>query len=258
MKVVILAGGYGTRISEESHLKPKPMLEIGGKPILWHIMKEYSHYGFNEFIICCGYKQHVIKEWFANYYLHNSDITFDFTRENKMQVHNNEAEPWKVTLVDTGLDTMTGGRIKRIRPYVNDETFMLTYGDGVSDVNIRDLLEFHKSHGKMATLTAAKEEQRFGVLGITDNNTISTFREKNKNDGARINAGYMVLEPEIFNFIAGDKTVFEREPLETVAKQGELKAFLFDGYWQCMDTKREMDKLNELWDEDKAPWKSWE
>lgn len=258
MKVVILAGGYGTRISEESHLKPKPMLEIGGKPILWHIMKEYSHYGFNEFIICCGYKQHIIKEWFANYYLHNSDITFDFTRENRMEIHNNVAEPWKVTLVDTGVDTMTGGRIKRVQDYVGNETFMMTYGDGVSDVNIRELLEFHRSHGKIATLTAAKEEQRFGVLGITEDNTIATFREKNKNDGARINAGYMVLEPEIFQYIAGDTTVFEREPLETVAKAGELKAFLFDGYWQCMDTKREMDKLNELWDEEKAPWKSWE
>lgn len=258
MKVVILAGGFGTRISEESHLKPKPMLEIGGKPILWHIMKEYSYYGYNEFIICCGYKQHVIKEWFADYYLYNSDVTFDFTDDNRMTVHNNVAEPWKVTLVDTGLNTMTGGRIKRIQKYVGDEPFMLTYGDGVSDVNIADLVAFHKKQGKMATLTAACVEQRFGVLDIAGDKTITSFREKSSDDQARINAGYMVLEPEIFDYIKGDTTVFEKEPLERVAKEGQLAAYSFDGYWQCMDTKREMDKLNELWDKGIAPWKKWE
>ena len=258
MKVAILAGGFGTRISEESYLKPKPMLEIGGKPIIWHIMKEYSHYGFNEFIICCGYKQHMIKEWFADYYLYNSDITFDFGNDNQMTVHNNVAEPWKVTLVDTGLNTMTGGRVKRIQKYIRNETFMLTYGDGVSDIDISDLLKFHMGHGKIATLTAANVGQRFGVLDITHDATIKAFREKSLNDGSKINAGYMVLEPKIFDFIKDDNTVFEKEPLETVANMGELKAYMFDGYWQCMDTKREMDMLNELWDSGKAPWKSWE
>ena len=252
MKVVILAGGYGTRISEESYLKPKPMIEIGGKPILWHIMKEYSHYGFNEFIICCGYKQHVIKEWFADYYLHNSDVTFDFTA-----VHNNVTEPWKVTLVDTGLDTMTGGRVKRIEKYVGDETFMLTYGDGVSDVDIADLLAYHREHGKIATLTAVRLEQRFGVLDINDDSRITSFREKSVIDGSRINAGYMVLEPEIFKHIDGDSTVFEKEPLERVAEQGGLMAYKHDGFWQCMDTKREKEKLEALWDSGKAPWKVW-
>lgn len=258
MKVVILAGGYGTRISEESYLKPKPMIEIGGKPILWHIMKEYSHYGFNEFIICCGYKQHMIKEWFADYYLHNSDVTFDFAENNKMTVHNNVTEPWKVTLVDTGLDTMTGGRVKRIEKYVGNETFMLTYGDGVSDVNIAQLVEYHRKHGKLATLTAVSLEQRFGVLDIDDGGQITSFREKSVIDGNRINAGYMVLEPEIFQYIKGDTTVFEKEPLEKLAEQGELMAYQHDGYWQCMDTKREMEKLEVLWDSGKAPWKVWE
>lgn len=257
MKVVILAGGYGTRISEESYLKPKPMIEIGGKPILWHIMKEYSHYGFNEFIICCGYKQHVIKEWFADYYLHNSDVTFDFTADNKMTVHNNVTEPWKVTLVDTGLDTMTGGRVKRIEKYVGDETFMLTYGDGVSDVNIAELLAYHREHGKVATLTAVRLEQRFGVLDINDDSRITSFREKSVIDGSRINAGYMVLEPEIFKYIDGDATVFEKEPLERVAEQGGLMAYKHDGFWQCMDTKREKEKLEALWESGKAPWKVW-
>lgn len=257
MKVVILAGGFGTRISEESHLKPKPMLEIGEKPILWHIMKEYSHFGYNDFIICCGYKQHIIKEWFANYYLYNCDVTFDFSNDNKLTIHNNVVEPWKVTLVDTGLNTMTGGRVKRIQKYVGNETFMLTYGDGVSDVNIKNLVEFHQSHGKIATLTAAAVDQRFGVLDIRGGGTVRAFREKSADDGSRVNAGYMVLEPAIFNFIQGDRTVFEREPLEKCANMGELKAYMFDGYWQCMDTKREMDKLNELWDSGKAPWKSW-
>lgn len=257
MKVVLLAGGFGTRISEESHLKPKPMLEIGGKPILWHIMKEYSEHGFNEFIICAGYKQHVIKEWFADYFLHNSDITFDFGKNGEMTVHKNFSEPWKVTIVDTGLNTMTGGRIKRVQKYIGNEPFLMTYGDGVSDIDITKLVEFHKSHGKIATLTACNVDQRFGVLSITGDQEITSFREKKNTDGARINAGYMVLNPEIFDYIAGDSTVFEKEPLETVARTGELKAFLFDGYWQCMDTKREMDQLNALWDSGKAPWKTW-
>lgn len=257
MKVVILAGGFGTRISEESYLKPKPMLEIGGKPILWHIMKEYSHYGFNDFVICCGYKQHIVKEWFADYYLYNSDVTFDFSNENKMTIHNNVAEPWRVTLVDTGLNTMTGGRVKRIQKYIGNETFMLTYGDGVSDIHIDELVAYHKKQGKIATLTAANVGQRFGVLDIATDKTITAFREKSMDDGARINAGYMVLEPEIFDYIDGDSMVFEKEPLERVAAKGELAAYIFDGYWQCMDTKREMDQLNELWDTGKAPWKSW-
>ena len=258
MKVVLLAGGLGTRISEESYLKPKPMLEIGGKPILWHIMKEYSHYGFYEFIICCGYKQHIIKEWFANYYLYNSDITFDFSKNNEMIVHNNVSEPWQVTLVDTSLNTMTGGRIKRIQKYIGNETFMMTYGDGVCDINVRDLLRFHKSHGKIVTLTAAAVGQRFGVLDIVEDNRVVAFREKNMDDGARVNAGYMVLEPEIFDFIEGDHIIFERDPLQRAADMDELRAYMFDGYWQCMDTKREMDKLNYLWEMGEAPWKSWE
>lgn len=258
MKVVILAGGFGTRISEESHLRPKPMIEIGEKPILWHIMKEYSYYGFNEFIICCGYKQHIIKEWFADYYLHNSDVTFDFTNAGNMTVHNNISEPWKVTLVDTGLNTMTGGRVKRVRKYIGEETFMLTYGDGVCDVNIWELLQFHKSHGRIATMTAVNVGQRFGVLGIADDNSIISFREKDTDDSSRINAGYMVLEPEIFDYIAGDETVFEKEPLESVAQKGELMAYKYNGYWQCMDTKREKDALEKLWASGKAPWKKWE
>ena len=258
MKVVILAGGYGTRISEESHLKPKPMIEIGDKPILWHIMKEYSHYGFNEFIICCGYKQHVIKEWFADYYLYNSDVTFDFADDNRMIVHQNVAEPWKVTLVDTGLNTMTGGRIKRIRKYVGDETFMLTYGDAVSDVNIEKLREFHGEHGKLATITAVRLDQRFGVLDINKDDTIEEFREKNAiTDGSRINGGYMVMEPRVFDYLEDDNTVFEKYPLERLAMEGNLKAYRHDGYWQCMDTKREKDRLDELWSNGKAPWKVW-
>ena len=257
MKVVMLAGGYGTRISEESHLKPKPMIEIGGKPILWHIMKEYSYYGFNEFVICAGYKQHVIKEWFANYYLHNSDITFDFSDDNKMTVHSNVAEPWKVTIVDTGLNTMTGGRIKRIRDYVGDETFMLTYGDGVCDINIKELLEFHKKHGKLATITAVQLGQRFGILDIKDDGVITSFREKDDSDGARINGGYMVLEPGVFDYLEDDTTVFEQGPMKSLAADGQLMAYEYDGYWQCMDTKREMDKLNELIEKGEAKWMKW-
>lgn len=259
MKVVILAGGYGTRISEESHLKPKPMVEIGDKPILWHIMKEYSHYGFNEFIICCGYKQHVIKEWFADYYLYNSDVTFDFSNDNKMTVHQNVAEPWKVTLVDTGLNTMTGGRIKRIQKYVGDETFMLTYGDAVCDIDVNKLLQFHKSHGKVATITAVAVDQRFGVLDISEDDSINEFREKNAEaDGSRINAGYMVMEPAVFDYIEGDTTVFEKGPLERLARENNLKAYKHNGFWQCMDTKREKDRLDAMWEASNAPWKVWE
>lgn len=257
MKVVLLAGGYGTRISEESQFKPKPMIEIGGMPILWHIMKEYSFYGFNEFIICAGYKQHVIKEWFADYFLHTSDITFDFTRGNKIIVHNQHSEPWKVTVVDTGLDTMTGGRIKRIQPYVGEEPFMMTYGDGVCDVNIEELVRFHESHGKIATLTAVMMEQQKGVLDIGGDNAVHAFREKNAGDGAPINAGYMVLNPEVFDLLEGDSTVFERKPLEKLAESGELMSYMHRGFWQCMDTKREMDMLEKLWATGNAPWKVW-
>lgn len=258
MKVVLLAGGYGTRISEESYLKPKPMIEIGEMPILWHIMKEYSHYGFNEFIVCAGYKQHVIKEWFADYFLHTSDITFDFTEGNKMIIHNQYAEPWKVTVVDTGLNTMTGGRIKRIQQYVGDEAFLMTYGDGVCDVDIRKLVEFHKQHGKLATLTAVKLEQQKGVLDIGGDNVVRSFREKSMLDQAPINAGYMVLEPKVFDYIAGDETSFEKEPLEKIAAEGELMSYLHNGFWQCMDTKREKDMLETLWKSGEAPWKSWD
>lgn len=256
MKVVILAGGFGTRISEESHLKPKPMIEIGGMPILWHIMKSYSVYGYNEFIICCGYKQYMIKEYFADYFLHKSDITFDFTDNNKMIIHDNFAEPWKVTLVDTGFYTMTGGRIKRIQKYIQEEPFLLTYGDGVSDVDIHKLVAFHQSHGKIGTMTAIKPEGRFGVLDI-NNNEILAFREKSKDDSGYINAGFMVMEPEIFRYIDGDETVFEKEPLETIASQGQLMAFKHDGFWQCMDTQRDKQKLEKLWESGQAPWRKW-
>ena len=257
MKVVLLAGGFGTRISEESHLRPKPMIEIGGKPILWHIMKYYSSFGFNEFIICCGYKQHVIKEWFANYYLHNSDITLDFTKGNEMTVHNNVAEPWKVTMIDTGLNTMTGGRIKRIQPYVGNEPFMLTYGDGVSNVDLNALVRFHQEHGKIATMTAVNVGQQFGVLEIDKDGTINKFRKKNDSDGGVINAGYMVLNPEIFDYIDGDDTVFEKKPLETVAAEGQLKAYMHKGFWKCMDTQRDKEQLEKMIASGEAPWMVW-
>ena len=257
MKVVLLAGGFGTRISEESYLKPKPMIEIGGKPILWHIMKLYSHYGYNEFVVCCGYKQHVIKEWFADYYLHNSDVTFDFTDGNKMTIHNNVAEPWKVTLVDTGLNTMTGGRVKAIQEYIGDESFLLTYGDGVSDVRIDELVEFHKAHGKMVTLTTVNVGQKFGVLDINKENRIDSFREKSDNDGAMINAGFMVCNADIFDYIDGTSIVFEKEPLERAAKEGQLMAFKHTGFWKCMDTQRDKMQLEEMWESGNAPWKVW-
>lgn len=259
MKVVLLAGGFGTRISEESEYKPKPMIEIGGKPILWHIMKEYSYYGFNEFIICAGYKQHVIKKWFSDYFLHNSDVTFDFTSgKNDMVIHDQHCEPWKVTVVDTGLYTMTGGRIKRIQKYVGNEPFMMTYGDGVCDVNMQELLNFHQEHGKIATLTAVLQEQQKGVLNIGGDNAVKSFREKSIQDSSPINAGYMVLNPEIFDYIEGDKTIFEREPLEVLAANGELMSYLHHGFWQCMDTKREMGMLEQMLENGSAPWKKWE
>lgn len=259
MKVVILAGGFGTRISEESQYKPKPMIEIGGKPILWHIMKEYSYYGHNEFIICAGYKQHVIKEWFADYFLHNSDITFDYSKgESQMIVHDQHFDKWKVTVVDTGLNTMTGGRVKRIQKYVGNEPFMLTYGDGVCDVDINKILRFHQGHGKIATLTTVMQEQQKGVLDIDEDNSVKAFREKMASDGLPINAGYMVLNPEVFDYIQGDETVFEREPLETLAAKGELMSYMHHGFWQCMDSKREMDMLEKMLAKGMAPWKKWE
>lgn len=257
MKVVLLAGGFGTRFSEESEFKPKPMIEIGGMPILWHIMKEYSYYGFHDFIVCAGYKQHVIKEWFADYFLHTSDVTFDFTEGNKMIIHNQHAEPWKVTVVDTGLHTMTGGRIRRVQPYIGDETFMMTYGDGVCDVDMNKLLQFHKEHGKLATLTAVRMEQQKGILNIGGDNAVHSFREKNATDGAPINAGYMVLNPSIFDYIQDDKSVFEQDVLPVVAKQGELMSYIHKGFWQCMDTKREKDILEHMWNQGTAPWKVW-
>lgn len=257
MKVVLLAGGFGTRFTEESEYKPKPMIEIGGMPILWHIMKEYSHYGFHEFIICAGYKQHVIKEWFADYFLHTSDITFDFTEGNKMIIHNQHAEPWKVTVVDTGLYTMTGGRIRRVQPYIGDEPFFMTYGDGVCDVDINKLLAFHKEHGKLATLTAVQMEQEKGILNIGGDNAVHSFREKKASDAAPINAGYMVLNPSIFDYIQDDRSVFEQDVLPVIAEQGELMSYSHKGFWQCMDTKREKDILEQMWNQGTAPWKVW-
>ena len=255
LKTVILAGGFGTRISEESHLKPKPMIEIGDMPILWHIMKQYSHFGYNEFIICCGYKQHIIKQFFADYYLYSSDITFDFKADNKMVIHSNLSEPWKVTVVDTGLNTMTGGRVKRIQKYVGDERFMLTYGDGVSDIDINKLVDFHKKSSNKATLTAVRASQRFGVLDIDSECRINSFREKKDEDGSYINAGFMVLEPEIFDLIEGDDTVFEKYPLEEAARRGWLGAYRHNGFWQCMDTTRDKNLLEKLWESGEAPWK---
>ena len=256
MKVVILAGGLGTRISEESHLKPKPMIEIGGRPILWHIMKYYSEFGFHDFVICLGYKQYVVKEFFADYFLHTSDVTFDLAN-NRMEVHNNYAEPWKVTLVDTGLNTMTGGRVKRIQPYIGDEPFMLTYGDGVCNVDLKGLVEFHKSHGKTATITTVSIDQQKGVLDIGPDNTIRSFREKAASDGAIINGGFMVLNPEVVSYLKDDTTVFEQEPMTRLAAEGQLMSFYHDGFWQCMDTQREMQLLETLWQSGNAPWKIW-
>lgn len=254
MKVVILAGGFGTRISEESHLKPKPMIEIGEMPILWHIMKQYSHFGHNEFIICAGYKQSVIKEWFANYFIHTSDITFDFSNGGAIEVHSKYSEPWKVTIVDTGLNTMTGGRLKRIKDYIGGETFLMTYGDGVSDVNIEELIRFHKANGKLATITAIQPEGRFGYIDL-DNNHVLSFREKSEHDTGWINAGFMVLEPKVLDFIEDDSTVFEKQPMETIASNNQMVCFKHTGFWQCMDTLRDKEKLEKYWNSGKAPWK---
>ena len=256
MKAVILAGGLGTRISEESHLKPKPMIEIGGYPILWHIMKTLYSQGIDDFIICAGYKQHVIKEYFADYSLHCSDITFDFSNGGKMTVHDNSSENWKVTVVDTGLDTMTGGRIKRIRKYVSDEPFLMTYGDGVSNVNVNRLAEFHKNHGKLATLTAVHPVGRFGILDL-DGNRVASFGEKIECDTDWISGGYMILNPEVIDYIKDDDTTFEKEPLETLSTNGQLMAFKHSGFWQCMDTLRDKNILENLWNSGKAPWKLW-
>jgi len=256
MKAVILAGGLGTRISEETHLKPKPMVEIGGKPILWHILKTYSFYGINEFIICCGYKGYVIKEYFANYCLHTSDITFHMDL-NHMEVHRRAAEPWKVTLVDTGESTMTGGRLKRVADYVGDGTFCFTYGDGLADVNIATLIEFHRSHGKQATLTAVQPKGRFGAIQFCDQNFVHHFQEKPQGDGSWINGGYFVLEPAVIDRISDDRTTWEHEPLRSLASDAELAAFQHNGFWQPMDTLRDRAQLEHLWETNKAPWKVW-
>ncbi len=258
MKTVILAGGFGTRISEESYLKPKPMIEIGEKPILWHIMKGYATYGINEFIICAGYKQHVIKEWFADYFLHTSDITFDFEQDNKIIIHDKHTEKWKVTVVDTGLNTMTGGRVKRIQKYVGEEPFYLTYGDAVSDVNIEELTQFHKKNRNCLTLTVVTLGQQKGVLDMTKDNTITEFREKSNIDGAVINGGYMVCNPDIFDYLKDDSTVLEQETMAELAEKKQLKGFYHAGFWQCMDTQREKERLEKLWESGNAPWKTWE
>jgi len=257
MKTVILAGGFGTRISEESHMRPKPMIEIGGRPILWHIMKIYSHYGFNDFIVCLGYKGYFIKEYFEHYFLHESDVTFDFSAPTDRVIHNHSAEPWKVTLVNTGVETMTGGRVKRIRQYVGNDPFMLTYGDGVSDLNIRDLVKFHQAKGKLATVTAVQPAGKFGSLELSSNQEVLGFQEKPKGDGAWVNGGFFVLQPQIFDFISDDNTIFEQEPLAQLASSGELNAFKHDGFWQPMDSMRDKVKLNELWGAEMAPWKVW-
>jgi glucose-1-phosphate cytidylyltransferase len=256
MKVVILAGGLGTRLSEETVIRPKPMVEIGGKPILWHIMKIYSHYGFHEFVICLGFKGYMIKEYFSNYFLHMSDVTFDM-QKNSMEVHQRYAEPWKITLVDTGMDSMTGGRVKRVGQYINNETFMLTYGDGVSNVDIRALLQYHKSHGKMATVTATQPSGRFGALLMQKENQVVSFQEKPAGDGSWINGGFFIFEPGILDRISGNQTVLEKEPLEGLAKDGQLVAYRHAGFWQPMDTLRDKNHLEEMWNSGNAPWKVW-
>lgn len=260
MKVVILAGGLGTRISEESYLKPKPMITIGEQPILWHIMKIYSHFGFHDFVICCGYKGHVIKEYFADYYLHRSDVTFDFSARNRMTVHENIAEPWRVTLVDTGLNTQTGARIKRVQKYVGDEPFLLTYGDGVSDVDLNALIRQHRNSGKLLTLTGVQPGGRYGVLELDGTGvTVSGFREKAKEDGGWINGGFMAAEPKIFDYLSGaESCVLEREPLESLAREGKLGIYKHNGFWRCMDTQRDRGRLEKMWVDGNAPWKLWE
>ncbi|MDA9148583.1 glucose-1-phosphate cytidylyltransferase [Alphaproteobacteria bacterium] len=256
MKVVILAGGFGTRLSEETDSKPKPMIEIGGMPILWHIMKYYSSFGHDDFLILLGFKGYSIKEFFSNYLLHKSDVTIDLSN-NKMKIHQSKSEAWKVTLIDTGLYTLTGGRIKRAKDYIGDDDFLLTYGDGLSDVNITKLIEFHKSHGKSITMTSVQPDGRYGALDIANNNIIQSFKEKPKGDGAWINGGFFVCKSKIFDFIENDSTVFEEEPLSDIANQNELVAFKHEGFWECMDTLRDKRKLCELWDSNKAPWKIW-
>ena len=256
MKLVILAGGYGTRISEESDIKPKPMIEIGGKPILWHIMKHYSTFGIREFVILLGYKSYVIKEYFANYYLHNSDVTIDTATKN-IKIHNNYSEDWSITLLETGLDTMTGGRIKRAADYIKDETFLLTYGDGVSNVNISNLIKFHHSHGKLMTMTSVQPEGRFGTIETIGTTQVSNFLEKPKGDGAWINGGFFVCSPRVLSYLDGDSTILEKMPLENLAKQGELHTFKHEGFWKCMDTLRDKNQLNQMWDDGQAPWKTW-
>lgn len=259
MKVVLLAGGFGTRISEESQFKPKPLVEIGGQPIIWHIMKSYAYYGYNEFIICAGYKQQAIKQWITDYYISNSDISFDYRNgNNEISVHETHAEPWKVTVVDTGLHTMTGGRIKRIQKYVENEPFLMTYGDGVCDVDINKLVAFHHEHGKIATLTAVLQDQSKGVLNIGGDNAVKSFREKKLSDSTPINAGFMVLNPEIFDYISGDNSIFEKEPLEKLAAEGQLMSYMHKGFWQCMDNVRERDSLEKLIAGGNAPWMKWE
>ncbi len=256
MKVVILAGGFGTRLSEESQFKPKPMIEIGGMPILWHIMKEYSSFGFNEFIICAGYKQDYIKKWFSDYSLITSDVTFDFTKKDRMIIHEKHTEPWKITIVDTGLNTQTGGRIKRIKNYLNNEPFMLTYGDAVGDINIKELVDYHKKHKKLATVSVYNFGQNKGVLEV-DKGSVSAFREKSDLDGDLINIGFMVFEPEFLEYIDDDSTVLEKEPMTRLIKDNQLMAYTHKGFWQCMDTLREKQKLEKLWDSGNAPWKTW-
>ena len=258
MKVLLLAGGFGTRLSEETDIKPKPMLDIGGKPILWHIMKTYSHYGFNDFVILLGYKGYYIKEYFANYFLHQSDVTIDIS-DGSMEIHNNSSEPWKVTLLDTGLDSMTGGRIKRAQDFVGEEPFMLTYGDGVADINIAKLVKFHQSHGKAITMTSAQPDGRFGALDIDEHNKVREFTEKPKGDGNWINAGYFVCEPKVFDYITeGDGSIFEQLPLQNLAKDGEIFTFQHNGFWKPMDSLKDKNDLNELWDLKKSPWKVWD
>lgn len=256
MKVLILAGGFGTRLSEETVLKPKPMVEIGGKPILWHIMKMYSAHGFNEFVILLGYKGYVIKEYFSNYFLHQSNVTIDLAN-NSVEVHHTTSEPWKVTLLDTGLHTMTGGRVKRARDYINNETFMLTYGDGVASVDIKESLAFHRKHGKAITMTSVQPAGRFGALAINDDQQVLSFKEKPKGDGNWINGGFFVCEPKVIDYITDDTTIFEGEPLENLAKDGELYTYRHNGFWQCMDTLRDKRNLNKLWEGNNPPWKKW-
>lgn len=256
MKVVILAGGLGTRLAEETVVRPKPMIEIGEKPLLWHIMKLYGHHGFNEFVICLGYKGYLIKEYFSNYFLHNSDVTFDLAT-NSMEIHQNACEPWKISLIDTGAETMTGGRLLRVKDRIGDETFMLTYGDGVADVDIPALMAFHASHGKIGTVTAVQPPGRFGALALDDEAAVTSFQEKPVGDGAWINGGFFVLEPDFFDYLSGDADVLEREPLERLASNGQLSAYRHDGFWQPMDTLRDKRQLEELWDLGSAPWKVW-